>query len=87
MTHKRTMSHLIVKRWRPLLGVLAGCVALEVIPGLIQLLFTGMTLPVLGISLMRGVVYACCIGIPFWAAVPVVLCRPENGLCRCAALR
>jgi sensor histidine kinase YesM len=72
------MSYPMVKGWGPLLAVLAGCLALGAIPGLIELLFTGMSLHVFGISVLHGIVYACCIGIPCWAAMPGVLCRIEK---------
>jgi sensor histidine kinase YesM len=75
---KLSMSYLMVKRWRPLLAILAGCLALGAIPGLIELLFTGMRLDAFGISVLHGVIYSCCIGIPCWAAMPEVLCRIEK---------
>ena len=76
---KLSMRSPMVKGWRPLLAVLAGCLALGAIPGLIQLLFAGISLHIFGISVLHGVVYAGCIGMPCWIAMPAVLCRIEKG--------
>jgi two-component system, LytTR family, sensor histidine kinase AlgZ len=51
---------------------------LGAIPGFIQLLFTGMSLRTFGVSVLHGAVYASCIGIPCWLALPGVLCRLEK---------
>ncbi len=68
----------MVKRWQPLLAILAGCLALGAVPGLVQLLFAGISVRIFGISVWHGFVYACCISIPCWAAAPAVLRRLEN---------
>jgi two-component system, LytTR family, sensor histidine kinase AlgZ len=51
---------------------------LGAIPGFIQLLFAGMSLRNFSVSVLHGAVYASCIGIPCWLALPAVLCRLEK---------
>jgi len=69
-------------RFRGIFGIALSIVAFGALPGLLQLMFGGVSPREFGISALAGMLYSASIAIPCWALLPRLFCNIDESRLR-----